>query len=227
MRLGLANGQNTAPNLTRDQLGEDVRRMGRACDVIGWSELGEAADHVVLRGELPSWQHVGSTECVVSVRRSVLRVLDGETVKIADGLKGVNPRRFVAVAVVEHVKRPRLEPFAVVATHWTNGAFSNPGQRAEEWRDDAWQDCWEGTRDVVLDLLDHKLPVLVVGDLNARRVPRFVRRQEWLEGSRGIDKGAAIEVPGGTRFGNPVLVRRLELNSKHDGLIWQVPLRRG
>jgi hypothetical protein len=229
VRLGLANGQNTAPNLTPEQLRSDVREMGRLCDVIGWSEFGENADHRILRDELAHWQHVGTTECPVSVRRGAFRILDAETVWVLErGRAGVNPRRPAQVAVIESVKRPRLEPFAVVATHWTNGAFSNPGQRAEEWRDDAWLDCWEGTRDVVRELLDDGIPTLLVGDLNARRVPRFVRRQEWLPGSSGIDKGAAFEPLGSsTRFGRVEHVKRVELHSKHDGRVWRVPLRRG
>jgi hypothetical protein len=229
VKLGLYPGQNTAPNISSGKIRDDVRRMAALCDVFGSTEFGEPSDHRALRDELPGWQHVGMTECPISVRRGVLRIVDHETRWVLpEGRRGVNPRRPATIAVIEHVKRPRLAPFAVVATHWTNGAFSNPGQRAEEWRDDAWLDCWEGTRDVVLELVENGLPTLLVGDLNARRVPRFVRRHEWLPGSGGIDKGAAIEVPGaGTRFGRVELVKRVQLHSKHDGRVWRVPLRRG
>lgn len=227
MRLGLYPGQNTAPNITPEQLRADVREMARICDVMGGTEYGENVDHRVLRDELPHWQHVGTAECPISVRRNVLRIVDADTKWVLErGRAGVNPRRPAQVAIVEHVKRHRLPPFAIVATHWTNGAFSNPGQRAEEWRDDAWLDCWEGTRDVVRDLLDERLSVLLVGDLNARRVPRFHRRQEWLPGSGGIDKGAALEAVEGVRFRARGDVRRVELHSKHDGRVWRVQLRR-
>lgn len=196
VHLVTANIRNL-PNLTRSQERHDLGLVKALGSVVLWQEIAEANDVADLRATLPSWTHVHTdTECPISVWTSKWDVVEKGQALLHGGMKGVSPHRVATWAVLQR-KGHNVAPFAVVNTHFVSGAFTHPGQVAEEWRVHAWTKAQDGLADVVAMLNGKGYTVVGGGDFNRTgSFPGFSSSHRWLVNG-GFDHLYASEVPTG------------------------------
>lgn len=189
------------PDLPRPQVRHDLDAVKRLGGIIGWQEIGEASDRADLRARLksPAWTHHGlSTECPVSLGRRWLSDRGGVEL-LHGGRAKTSPQRVAVWRVVTCADRPRMQPFAVVNSHWVSGAWSHPGQRNEDWRRLMWHQSHDRMAALVARLRRAGLTVLGTGDYNRTGDwEGFGPGHQWLAHSR-YDHIWTVPAPGGVR----------------------------
>lgn len=212
-RQGTANVRNT-PDLPRAAVRRCARIVAAHADACGWQEIAEAEDHADLKEHLPDtrwwWHDAGGKEVPQSFRKSMWVPAEDSALpawaspfmleKISDSIPGVNPDRYLAWSFMRRrFHDGTLSPHLICHfnTHWVNGAFSRPGQKAEEERVQRFWQGWEKCQGIVERVHDiGTVAIVFSGDLNAAVVPTFVSSQRWLW-TTAIDKMALIDAPDG------------------------------
>lgn len=199
------------PDMPRRFVTADARyakQLGRPRPwrVVLHQEIGEPEDHADVRATYgPAWQHVGvSTPNPLALTRT-WRVLEAGVEHLHGGLQKVSPSRMVTWAVVQP-RRPHraVAPIVVTNAHYVSGAFSHPGQRGEEWRDDHWNAGHVIHGVLVRQFNAEGLTVVGGGDLNRRGDIPDLSPTCWWVAAAGYDHLYVSEAKGGTR----VRVRR-------------------
>lgn len=187
MHLATLNVKNN-PDMPRRWVREDARRVSaltrtRPLRVVLWQEIGEAEDLADIGSRL--WPHRtihGDTRQPITVSPG-FKVLARGVEPLHQGLARVSPGRIATWAILAH-PHPRAGRFAVVNVHYVSGAFSNPGQRGEAWRDLQWDVGHQAVAALVKDLRADGLPVMGGGDFNRRGdVPDLTPMTRWVAGS--------------------------------------------
>lgn len=194
------------PDMPRRHVVADAQRaerLGRPRPwrAILWQEIGEAEDHVDVRRALGrTWQHANEASPNPLSLTAGWRVLETGRHKLHGGLAHVSPSREASWAVIQP-KRPHhaVKPLALVGVHYVSGAFSHPGQRAEEWRRGHWDIGHAAHGDLVRTFNAEGLTVVGGGDFNRRgEVPDLSPACRWVAGS-GYDHLYVSQAKGGTR----------------------------
>ncbi len=177
-RFVTANIKNN-PDMPRLFVREDANAAAWLGDLIGFQEIVEDEDlHDVLTGlqrQSGSWvlEDFGGKPTVPIAwdtqtwapagERGAIRLT--EPVDFTDG-PGGQPARWLTWIDLRMVNRPLLPPLRFVNTHWTNGAWSNPGQPGEAIRDELWLRQYEQTAALIRQWWGAGHTVVLVGDLN-------------------------------------------------------------
>jgi hypothetical protein len=214
-RQGTANVRNT-PDLPREAVRRCAEVVAGHVDVCGWQEIAEAEDHADLKVHLPEtswwWHDASGREVPQSFRKSRWVPAEDKELpawaspfmlaKISDYIPGVNPNRYLAWSFMRRrFHDGTVSPHLICHfnTHWVNGAFSTPGQRAEEERVKRFWQGWENCKAIVERVHDiGTVAIIFSGDLNATSLPKFVPAQRWLWAT-AIDKMAVIDAADGQR----------------------------
>ncbi len=189
-------------------------------DVAAWQEIHQPAWHETLDAVLPpvDWAHLArETECPISVRRSLFKVVGRGWVQISKGREGVSPHRVLSWAHLEPVG-VAVPGFVVANSHYVSGAFTNPGQVGDDdgWRKSTWLLGHAAARVQLAKFRDAGLTVVLGGDFNAppADMPKFWPEQVWAVND-GIDKIAVLPAQGGAKV-QVLSTGRAPLNSDHD-----------
>lgn len=125
----------------------DFRRVKRHLPLRGFPKVGgfqeideadPADEHAILRQVFKRNFHIVAERTKVPIVVSKkFDVSDGNVIEVSDGIPGVSPRRVLTECVVSN---PRVE-FGFLNGHAVSGAWNaKTNERAEEARDDAWED---------------------------------------------------------------------------------------
>lgn len=184
MWLATLNVRNN-PDMPRRWVREDAQRVSaltrtKPLRVVLWQEIGEAEDLRDIGSRL--WPHRtihGGTRQPITVSPG-FRVLETGVEHLHGGLARVSPGRIAPWAILAH-PNPRVGRFVVVNVHYVSGAFSNPGQRGEAWRDLQWDVGHQAVAGLVRDFRDDGLPVMGGGDFNRRtELPDLTPTTRWI-----------------------------------------------
>lgn len=106
---------------------------------------------------------------------------------LSDAIPGVQGGRGVSWAVMRPMLQPGLPPIVVGSVHLPNGAFSNPGQRAEHARRDRWAQAHEALVEWHAEREAEGLTVVLAGDLN-----RVGWRPDWHRRTRTVARAGLM-----------------------------------
>lgn len=106
------------------------------------------------------------------------RIAEHTATKVSDGKAKISPDRYVVRVVATH---PDLtDPVAFVSFQLVAGAFTNPGQAAEQYRRDAYAAGFAGAKGIVHDTALQGLTVIGGNDGNNPRMAAIHPRQQTV-----------------------------------------------
>lgn len=225
------------PDMPDRWVREDMRAVrrwaGSGTRKIGaFQEIGPE-DIAALKATFPAanWVRVGKgDECPIVVQRAGFRVDEFQLVPMHGGKHAVTPHRITSRALIRTRFRVRRLPrFRTLAKHTVSGAFTHPGQVAEDWRREHWAIDKRKTEQLMLDDIANGVSGIVLGDLNRYNdgweydVPGF----RWVAHHK-FDHIGVWEAPGGLRFhvDDIALLSTTKLHTDHAALGAQLTLIR-
>ena len=171
--------------------------------IVGWQEIDEAdpaPEHEILKKVwAKSHRFVGMrTKVPISIPRNRYRVLEKRVVFAAKGIAHVSPTRWVVETLVQD-KRNAAITFVIINVHYPAGAWNaDTHERAEEARDEAWNDMFRVHKARVKHWHNKGYTVFWVGDVNRMAMPK-VHPDERQVVTRGIDSISFIPCDTGVR----------------------------
>lgn len=170
MKVCTANIKNN-PDMPDWQVRSDMRKIKawKWFNVIGWQEIGEAADHRAIDSVFASsrFYHLFKhKELAVTVRRVTWTVLEDYYVAAHGGMAGVSPNRGMTVDKMKQRVTGKL--LAVINTHFVSGAWY--GEHSHQtWRRDHWNIHWAKLKTEIEKLNNEGYTVITLGDFNRHR----------------------------------------------------------
>lgn len=224
MRLASCNAKGTDDGLSNRQVKRVAKIASRNAEVVGFQEVKLLADkELVLAGLGPQWEmYCSQTNSPICLNKSIWNVLEEGFSTMHPAQARITPTRYVSWVIAEHRKRPGIDPVAFTNGHvinkgpeQKNGWDETPDNREERIRlafREQGLAVWE---EQVQELYLRGLTQFGTGDFNLLDVPKFHKKQKWLD-NRGIDKIFYVPGPRGLHTPRFELVESWEVNTPSD-----------
>ena len=218
MRIGTANIKNY-PDMPRDKVVADARKMAHLCDLWGQQENNpEEDDEAIDKALGDDWMKThGGTDLPIWYKRSIFRLV-GARVHLMpfSPVLPLTPRPRNLVAATFRIRgRSDLPNWVVINSHFIAGAYNGDLPAADtKRRKRQWNIEWEHHTRFINDYRRKGFTVFAMGDYNHPRPPKPVPDFTWLVGAR-------LDRIGVTLTGDVVVEEMedgvVELNSDHNG----------
>lgn len=169
------------PDLSDSQVRADVTTCKGLGNLISFQEIGEDADHTAVDQILgPDWVTLfDGRETPLCFPAKMYQVLSSQAVKMHDGKSGVSPSRYYCYARLAPTNE-NIATFTAISTHFVSGAWTNPGQEAEQWRKDMWNKSYGMVQSFIKQENVAGRDVLVMGDFNNPDMRPFTPEQRTV-----------------------------------------------
>jgi len=168
----------------------------------GLIEIGEADGSInepwIVKNTFPDpWRRVGISKKhpIVAKLGKSWKFIGGETIFAVGGQARSWPNRYFTVVKYQKRLNPKNK-LARVNTHFAPGAFNNKIEHNQALRLAAWNEHWEGLRELIKELRQDGFDVVVSGDFNRQGKFPHLHRAAILVAHESVDRIYAIPAKG-------------------------------